>query len=114
MTEKTGFEPTQNLPLSDKDVFVIMDSLRSSIQHLDNIIASLDVTNQVRILLMERQKVMQNIINKLNQMEIPFKLATIKKALGLKLTQQRIINYFVKKNSRVTCNNIPFFNREFF
>jgi len=50
----------------------------------------------------QSQQKLNSIVNKLNQMKIPYKLTTIKKALDLQVSQQRIINYFVKKNLRVT------------
>lgn len=66
MEEKTGFEGTQELPISDKEIIVILDSLRNTINLIEQTINDPVMTNQIRILLMERQKSMQQIIDKLN------------------------------------------------
>lgn len=68
MKEKTGFESTQELPLSNKDIQLIIDSLRYSIAKMEyeertaHWLYDKEAINIIR----ERKYKMQNIISKLN------------------------------------------------
>lgn len=64
MTEKTGFEPTQELPLSNKDIQTIIDCLYICINTMEN--QKSLVTPDIRMNLVDKSFELKVIMNKLN------------------------------------------------
>lgn len=65
MNEKTGFETTQELPLSDKDIMIIVDCLRESARQIKALTENSIIPYSAKMTLMERTSAIEKITEKL-------------------------------------------------